>query len=80
MGYTVHTVASQSNRHHSHIESDSISRPHFENGILLLGPFEQLKAVRKKKVDLRNSEQLLGVVFSTFCGQKFFQIFFLKIF
>ena len=25
---------------------------------------------KEKKVDLRNSEQLLRVVFSTFCGQK----------
>ena len=25
---------------------------------------------KKKRVDLRNSEQLLRVVFSTFCGQK----------
>jgi hypothetical protein len=29
---------------------------------------------KEKKVDLRNSEQLLRVVFSTFCGQKKFKI------
>ena len=28
-----------------------------------------VRAVREKKVDLRNSEQLLRVVFSTSCGQ-----------
>jgi hypothetical protein len=34
---------------------------------------------KKKKVDLRNSEQLLKVVFSTFCGQKFLIFFFKNI-
>jgi hypothetical protein len=33
------------------------------------------RAVRKKKVDLRNFEQLLSVFFSTFCGQFFFFFF-----
>jgi hypothetical protein len=33
-------------------------------------------AVREKKVDLSFSEQLLWVVFSTFCGQNFFFKFF----
>ena len=30
---------------------------------------------KEKKVDLRNSEQLFRVVFSTFCGQKKSKIF-----
>ena len=34
------------------------------------------QAVRKKKVDLSFSEQLLRVVFSTFCGQKKFKFLF----
>ena len=33
-----------------------------------------VRVVRRKKVDLRNFEQLKRVVFSTFCGQKKFRI------
>jgi hypothetical protein len=35
-------------------------------------------ATQAKKVDLSFSEQLLSVVFSTFCGQKYFLFFFTK--
>ena len=31
---------------------------------------------KEKKVDLKNSEQLLRVVFSTFCGQNFCFLYF----
>ena len=46
-----------------------VNRPHFGTGILLFGPFGQ-SGQQWKKVDFRNSEQLLRLVFSTFCGQK----------
>ena len=42
-----------------------VHRSHFGTGIFLFGPLSS----KGKKVDLRNSEQLLRVVFSTFCGQ-----------
>ena len=35
-----------------------VNRPHFGTGILLFGPFGQ-SGQEEKKVDLRNSEQLL---------------------
>jgi hypothetical protein len=38
--------------------------------------FWAVQAVREKKEDLSFSEQLLRVVFSTFCGQKKIIIFF----
>ena len=49
-----------------------VNRTHFGTGILVFGWFGQIKG---KKVDLRNSEQLLRVGFSTFCGQKNLKIF-----
>ena len=50
-----------------------VNRPDFGSGILLFGQLE-------KKVDLRNPEQLLRVVFSTFCGDLFFFSFSKKYF
>jgi hypothetical protein len=44
----------------------TLYRPHFGACILLFGLFGQLR----QKVDLSDSEQLLRVFFSTFCGQK----------
>ena len=49
-----------------------INRPHFGTGILLGS-----QGSKEKKVDFRNSEQLLRAVFSTFCGHKKVK-FFLK--
>ena len=56
-----------------------VNRPQFGTWILLFGPFGQLRAA-EKKVDLSFSEQLLRVVFSTFCGQKIFFLIFEKYF
>ena len=41
-----------------------VNRPHFGTGIFLFGPLSS----KGKKVDLRNSEQLFRVVFSTACN------------
>ena len=46
-----------------------VNRPHSATGILLFGPFGQ-SGQKGKKVDLRNSEQLLRVVFQPFVGKK----------
>ena len=41
----------------------TVNRPHFGTEILRFGPFGQ-SGQQEKKVDLRNSEQLLRVVFA----------------
>ena len=43
---------------------------HFETWILLFGSFGKSGQYEKKKVVLSCSEQLLRVLFSSFCGQK----------
>ena len=42
-----------------------VNRPHFS-----VWAVWAVRVVRKKKEDLRNSDQRLSVIFSTFCGQK----------